>query len=479
MKTRTMKKSIIVTLIFLLATAQITTAQKYDEKGFAVSGSIVGPKWGADSIACVTNFSLYRENYRQWRGSGFQSDAIKYTTDAWRYVFLNCPLASQNTYIDGSRVIEYLYNNSPDVATKQLYVDTLMMLYDRWIMAYGNDPSMGEGFILGRKGLEFIQYSPDNLEKAHKIFERSVKLSQGSSEPSVLFNYFHIVVKSVINNAKDTVRVFEVYDEVSTLLSENVKNIKQSIEFNPSEKERLERQLASVENSLTNTEAIFEPFATCDNLDKIYGEKYKANPKDQELLEKLIAAFERKNCTPPLYYQASEALYALNPTGTSAFALARMYYRLKEYTKAISFLNEAVKNLTENDQKADAHLMLADIYREQRNFSAARSNAQRVIDLRPGDGRPWLLIGDLYASSASMCTGDKVTSKAVYWVAVDKYLRARSVDESVAAQANQRISSYTAAFPSTEDVFFHGYKKGDTYRVECWINETTTIRTND
>lgn len=479
MKTGKMKKSIIITLILLLTTVQFISAQKYDEKGFAVSNSIVGPKWGADSVKCVMNFSLYRENYRQWRGSGFENDAINYTTDAWRYVFLNCPLASPNTYIDGSRIIEHLYNNASDVATKKMYVDTLMLLYDRWIMSFGNDPTMGEGFILGRKGLELIQYSPDAITKAHEIFDRSISISKSASEPPVLFNYFHNIVNGVLKNSKDTNLIFEAYDLVSSYLNESVKNIKQSIEFNPSDKQRLERQLASVENSLINVDAIFEPFATCENLDKIYGAKYKTNPNDQELLEKLLAAFERKNCTPPLYYQASEALYRLNPTGASAFSLARMYYRLDEYSKAITFLNEAVKNLTENEIKADAHLLLADIYRRQGNFSAARSNALRAIDLRPGDGRPWMLIGDLYASSASMCTGDKVTSKAIYWAAVDKYIRARSVDESIASQANQRISSYTAAFPSTEDVFFHGYKKGDTYRVECWINETTTIRTND
>lgn len=479
MKSQNFLKNITLITIFIVGFSQLSEAQKFDEHGFPVANSIVGPRWGADSISCVTNFSLYRENYRQWRGSGFTNDAINYTIDSWRYVFLNCPLASQNTYIDGSKIIEHLYKKETDTNKKKLYIDTLMMLYNQWVMAFGNDPTMGEGFILGRKGIELLNYSPNEIEKAYKIFEKAFNLSKGQSEPAVLFNYFFTLVRHTTQNNLDNSKIFEVYDEIYVIIEENKKNIKQNIEFNPADKQRLERQLASFESSMTNINAIFEPLATCENLENIYGKKFKANPANKEMLERLISAFDRKNCTSQLYYDASEALYRLSPTAESAFALARMYFRLEDFTKAISFSNEVLKLSTDNNLKADVYLMLTEIYRIQRNFPASRTNALRAAELRPNDGRPYMIIGDLYAASAAMCPGDKIASKAIFWAALDKYIKARNADESIASQVNTRISNVTRQFPSTEDLFFHGHKKGDTFKVECWINEVTTIRSSD
>ncbi|MFW6327855.1 MAG: hypothetical protein ACOC2F_06030, partial [Bacteroidota bacterium] len=65
---------------------------------------------------------------------------------------------------------------------------------------------------------------------------------------------------------------------------------------------------------------------------------------------------------------------------------------------------------------------------------------------------------------------------AVYWAAVDKYIKAQNVDPSMAEEANQRISQYSRYFPDKEDAFFYDYTVGKSYTVGCWINETTSVR---
>jgi len=35
------------------------------------------------------------------------------------------------------------------------------------------------------------------------------------------------------------------------------------------------------------------------------------------------------------------------------------------------------------------------------------------------------------------------------------------------------------SFPSREEIFLMNYKAGEKIRVECWIQESTTIRTRD
>ena len=472
MKTKTNK-----ILLFFLASILISTlsfGQKYDDEGFAVSNSISGPKYGNDSINCVTQLSLYRENYRQWRSSNFESDAILYTVDSWRHVFLNCPLASQNTFIDGTKIIEYLYNKAETPELKQAYVDTLMLMYDTRIMAFGN-----EGFVLGRKAADLLSYKPEDFPNAFPMFSRAIKTGGNETESAVVFYYFVTTVRMVRELGEDEMMIFDNYDIAISIVEHNIKRLKAEIENNPAEADKNQRVLGGYESALNNIESLFEPFATCEKLEAMYSVKYEANPQDTVLLEKMIAAFDRKNCTPPIYFTAAEELYKLKPSASSAFSLGRMYYRQEEYSKSIPFLQDAVSGLEDNDMKADAYYFLADAYKNLRNYSAARTNALKVTELRPNDGKPWILIGDLYAMSAASCGDNPVTSKAAYWVAVDKYQRARSVDESVAQTANSRIASYSGAFPKSEDLFFHGFKVGDTYRVECWINETTTVRSSD
>ena len=64
----------------------------------------------------------------------------------------------------------------------------------------------------------------------------------------------------------------------------------------------------------------------------------------------------------------------------------------------------------------------------------------------------------------------------MFWVAVDKCIKAKQIDPSVADRANSMISIYSQHYPSVETIFFNDYAEGQSYTVGGWINETTTIR---
>ena len=105
----------------------------------------------------------------------------------------------------------------------------------------------------------------------------------------------------------------------------------------------------------------------------------------------------------------------------------------------------------------------------------ARRYALQAINLRPGWGEPFLLIGDIYTRAVD-CFADEFKKNAVYWIAVDKYIQAKSVDPSVTEKADERIQNYSAYFPDAETLFFNGLKVGDQYKIGCWINEKTTVK---
>ena len=71
-------------------------------------------KYGADSVACVTNLSIYGEAYKQWEAVRFAPDAFnKEMVNAWREVFLNCPRSSQLIYSRGEKIMDYFIRTNP------------------------------------------------------------------------------------------------------------------------------------------------------------------------------------------------------------------------------------------------------------------------------------------------------------------------------------------------------------------------------
>ncbi len=89
---------------------------------------------------------------------------------------------------------------------------------------------------------------------------------------------------------------------------------------------------------------------------------------------------------------------------------------------------------------------------------------------------PYLLIGDMYAATATSCGDNELTTRVAYWAAADKYNKAKAIDNSIEEEANQRINRVRSRFPDKNTVFFYGLQQGQSYTVGCWINETTTVR---
>jgi hypothetical protein len=106
----------------------------------------------------------------------------------------------------------------------------------------------------------------------------------------------------------------------------------------------------------------------------------------------------------------------------------------------------------------------------------ARKYALEAAGLSPGWGMPYILIGNLYASSSYICDEDELQQKSVFWIAVDQFIKAKTTDTSLTIEANELIRKYTQYFPDAEDEFFYGINEGQEYNVDCWINEKTKVR---
>ncbi|MCD4731728.1 MAG: tetratricopeptide repeat protein [Bacteroidales bacterium] len=423
-------------------------------------------KFGADSVQCIMNNSLYYEFYKQWKSSNYKNDSWKDAVQPWKWVFINCPKSTINIYLHGENLVEELIKKETDKDKKEKYIDTLMLVYDKRIQYFGK-----EGYVLGKKGVDLYKLRPTAFEEAYEILKKSIMLEKNNSSGPSLIYYFRAAEKMVKAEKAEKSLLVDIYDQTSTIIESNIKEY--------TEKGN-KKSVTNWENIKGNIELSFEPYATCEDLISIYTVKFNETPEDVSLLKKITKILDKKNCTnSDLFFQATENLHRLEPTAKSAELMGKMYIKRENYTGAVEYLQQSISLFEDDNDRADAHYLLANVYFQIKQYSKARSHCYETIKIRSNDGKAYILIGDMYAASAKNCGDNDLTAKVSYWVAVDKYYKAKSVDESVAELANNKINTFSQYFPALETIFFYDLKKGDTYTVECWINETTTVRTSD
>ncbi len=466
MKLKALTKTLILTFTVFVAMQLPAKADGFDR--LVPQDKI--QKYGNDSISCVTNISLYREFLKQWKASDYNSPVIKDIISPWRWVFKNCPLASENTYVDGVKIMQYRIENEKNPQIQAKLIDTLMMVYDQRIQYFPNHYKTGksqEGAILGRKGVDLSTYDQERYEETYNIFKRSVELDGEDSDGTVLIYYFRSVIKMARKAKVDSSMIVDVYDQVIDILDYNISKLNKAGDT---------KWVENYKNFKGNIDATFEPFAQCTDLVRIYSAKMEKDPNNIELLKKITGLLDRRSCQEdPLYLKASVQLHKLDPSPESAYNIGRLLVKDEKYSQALTYFEEAIKS-ADVDKAQSACKLMAETYRAVRNYPRARQLALRALELKPDDGRPYIIIGDLYAASAKDCGNNDFTSRVAYWAAVDKYMQAKRVDDNMTETANKLIATYSAHFPTKESIFFNGYEEGTSYTIDCWFKEETIVR---
>jgi len=413
-------------------------------------------KYGKDSIQCMMNLSLYKEYVKQ-----------KNYTEAlpgWRKVFKDCPRATKNIYIDGVKIYRYLIKNEKDDAIKKKLVDTLMMIYDQRIKYFAH-----EGQNLARKAVDLYRYDNSRYNEVYDIATKSHEILKDKTPAATMLVLFQASLNKFVNNENEKEQLINDFSTASSAMDKQYNS-----QQDQKKKDRIKKYQAALENLFAKSGA-----ADCETLVGIYSPKFETNKENVDFLKQVLKILDKIGCTDDdLYAKAAEALYKQEPSAEAAYGLAKVFLKKQQYSKAVEYYKEAISHTDSTTEvKADYYFELATILGGKLGQNeAARSYAYKALAIRPNWGEPYLLIGSLYAGSSKKCGEDEFHQRAVYWVAVDKFLKAKAVDPSCAEKANQYISKYSAYFPNQENAFFNNVKEGDSYTVGCWINETTKAR---
>ena len=458
---------------------------------------ITESKYGADSANCVTKLSIYREYYKQWEGAKFAPEAANNEmVSAWREVFLTGPRASQYTYTNGEKILDYLIRQNPK--DKDAYIDTICMMMDQRAKYFPNDPKTGASqvaSIMGRKGYLIYNYNKNRCEEAYNVLKAAVALDPSQLQGAYIDAYFKATIDMVNNGKEEKMTIINVYQELSEVVDANIKvlaeNVAQAEEAKATAQESgdaeavagFDKQIEKNEKSINinkgvknNLDNLFQPYASCEDLIKVFAAKMAETPDDVNLLKRITTILDKKDCTDSkLFLDASKKLYEIEPSPEAAYNIGVKLFKEGKNGEAATYFEQATSS-ENNDRVFRAYRNLAYCYLNINSFGKCRDAARRAAAVDPTSGEPYIIIGLAYAASANSMSDAKFGGKEAYWVAVDKFIKAKQLDPSVGSRASDLIRSYSQHFPATETIFFNDYAEGQSYTVGGWINETTIIR---
>ncbi|MBN2213861.1 MAG: hypothetical protein JW723_06410 [Bacteroidales bacterium] len=440
-------KSVVEKFLLAVILLQLTA-------GTSAQSYLQNPKYGDDEEArreCASNLSTMAEFVK--------INMYEYAYDSWKKCYMLCPGASKNIYIYGARILKGRIEKSESPEEADRWIDTLMQMYDKRMEYFKQ-----EYYVLGLKGIDLLKYKPDSIQRGYEYLKRSVELGKAKSEEAVcvtLMQASNILFKSNLEDARDLVNDY--------LLIADLLNSK----FLSTNEPGCQSALNNVENIFAESGA-----ADCDALISIFTPKYKNSPDDINLLKNMTNLLDRTGCNESkLFAEASESLYKLEPSAKAAYLVGVIFEKKGDFAKSKQYFSKAVEQETNPEDKANYLYKLGYINFRMENYPETRKNALEAIKYKPDFGDAYILIGSAYAASSSSCGTDQFEKDAVYWAAVDMFIKAKSVDPGISDKANEQINRYSAAFPNNEEAFFRGFTDGQEYTVGCWINEKTTVRT--
>lgn len=395
----------------------------------------------------------------------------------WQKAFSIAPAADGNRimqYTDGVTLLKHQYDNSTDDAQKLILRDQILDLYDQIPVCYPDQ----KAFALGRK--VYHMYYSFNMDRA-SIYEegkKAIKTGGNKTEYVALIPTADGLVTQYEAGNVEVEEAREIFQQLQDIANHNIEN---NDRFKAQYNQTLQGMngvLQSIESDIFDCQYFKDKFQDMYNADPdnpdVYREVYKKliqggcdkeDPLMKEIAEKDAARIAEEKA------RKLEEKRKNNP-GWYASEL----YREGKYPEAVEKYQEAIEKAEEDEKKASYYFSMASIqFRKLNQYGTARSNARKAAELKSGWGRPYMLIADMYASTASGC-GDSWNQRLAILAAVEKYSYAKSIDSEVAAEANDRIAKYRSSYPDQNEGFMRGIKAGQSAKVGCWIGETVTVR---
>ncbi|MBW8199796.1 hypothetical protein [Flagellimonas abyssi] len=431
----------------------------------------------AQNPECMTNLSIYAEHVK------VKNYDAAY--EPWKMVYESCPDINKANFSYGERILKAKVENSTG-AEKDAYVQDLLSLYDNSLKYFPTNYTKAGVAI--DKALLMYENKMASDEELFTMLDKAFQEDQENfTNPRALYLYFSSLVDLHDAGKRDLQDVFNTYDDVTGKLEEENKKLTDIVtKLLPKDslgtltsKEKRTLKVATVNSEsfgkvASSVDSKLGALADCDNLIPLYEKSFDEKKDDVKWVKRAVGRMFSKECTDdPMFKKLFEAQLALDPSADAYMYGGVLKQKSGDMNGALADFNKAVELETDSYKKSDILYKIATTVRNS-SKSQARSYALKAIDANPANGKAYLLIANLYASSANACGDTPFEKRAIYWKAASMARKAGTVDPALSSRASQTAASYDAKAPSKEMIFSSG-KAGQTITFSCWVGGSVAV----
>ena len=402
-------------------------------------------------------YAIWGENAEQRKNNMLANQFLKESVDNKEYkaaagylkqLLDQAPKGAQGIYTNGIKLYKTLISTAKTDEQRNMYIDSLMIVYDVRLQAFADHSRYGKAYILDRKAREYLTYKPEDREGVRKIFTEAIAATEeknGKADQELVAIYFSNLCEDYKNNLVDATAVISEYDRFSPLF------------------EGAEGEAAELKNQFDNAFGA-SGAASCENLESLFSKKLAEKPEDVALLGQAVSLMSRAQCNSDFFFNTAEKFYSLKPSSETALFLAQGFQGRSEFDKAMKYLNEALAAETDNAERAKLYTRIGLISIQTGDHSVAMNAAKEIKALEPENGYAPYLMAQCYAATAS---GD-FTAQAGYWAAYDTMNQAIELlgsEPAIQEAAKKMASAYRGSFPTKEECFFNEVTAGARYTV--------------
>ncbi len=433
------------------------------------------------------------ENAHSIYRAALKTNDFEIAFENWQKAYDIAPAADGKRdfhYTDGIKLYKQLYKDATDAEQKKEFAAKILGLYDEAIACYGEkgiELKCNDGedcykqklaYLNGRKGYDMYYELNQNYGPNIEVLEKSIEIGGNNVEYIVLEPLANMIVYNYEKDLVDAEKARAVHKTLNDIANYNIENNEKYGTYYKASVDRVNAAYRKIEKD------IFDCDYFINKLKPVYDE----NPDDIEKVKDIYNELKRRGCddSVPIMAEMKEKYEVwaakVNAEKQAEFEannpglMANKMYKEGNFEGALAKYDEAIAGEEDMEKVANYYFSKASIqFRKLKKYADARASARKAAEAKSGWGKPYMLIGDMYGSTARNC-GDSWNQRLAILAATEKYAYAKSIDPEVADEASDRLGKYRASMPAQEEGFMRKVKAGQKVKVGCWIGETVTIR---
>lgn len=396
----------------------------------------------------------------------------------------SCPKFSDKLYKYGETVLKYHIEVARTPEDQKKYIDDLVNLYTE---QEKNFPGNG-GDV--KKTMLQLDFKLIDDKDAYKSLNASFsKNRQAFTDYNALEKYFMLYLEQYKSgNGITDEQYIEKYGEITGQIafSQNKINTEKDAVLKKQETETLTDEdrlvlsdakptLDALDAVNDNISILSKNYLSCEKMEVYYSKNYEKHEKDVPWLEAMTSALFEKRCYNSLILgKGALAINTLKPTKQSAYRLGTLALKKGNAKDAVKYFEQAANLELIPAKRGDLYYEIASALKNT-DKGEAKKYALKAVEFNPKNGKPYLMLAEMYNAVTTECELSDFDKKALMWLAIDTAKKAEIADPKYKATVAAVIATYDKKKPTKDQAKAARKSKGDVVTYGCWINETVTV----